>query len=238
MRRFLFIAGCFSISTVFSQGTPLLTGYIKDNVSHLVIPFASITNMSTHKTVLSNKNGVFKIAVAANQLLSFASVGYNFDTLRCTEMILTNDTLPVFLSPFTRKLEDVTVTAQYSGYQLDSLQRRKDFFQTITEHTVPVASIANSGAGFGINLDHFYGPEKRKRKVIGLFEQMEQEQYINYRFPPLLVSQYTTLSEDSLSLFIQQYRPAYSWLRKHTSREDLVYYINDKLKLFFKRKDQ
>jgi hypothetical protein len=196
------------------------------------------TNISLNKTVLSNKNGVFKISAGENQLLSFASVGYNFDTLRCTGTILQKDTLYIFLTPFRRTLQEVTVTSKYTGYQLDSIERRNDFFQTMSDHTIPVASNANSGAGIGLNLDHFYDREKRKRKVIGLFDQMEQEQYINYRFPPLLVSKYATLSEDSLSLFIQLYRPSYDWLRKYTTQEDILYYINDKLKLFLKAKEQ
>jgi len=39
-------------------------------------------------------------------------------------------------------------------------------------------------------------------------------------------------------LFMQQYRPSYNWLRKHTNEEDILYYVNDKLKIFFKRKEK
>jgi hypothetical protein len=236
MRYFFLFILCFTLSTGFTQNNMFIIGCVKDSISHEAIPYTSITNMSVKKTVLTNNNGHFKINVIENQLLSFASVGYNFDTLRLTKKVLQNDTIYIFLSPLIRNLQGVTVTSKvkYSAYQLDSLQRRKDFFQTMSDHTIPVTSLANSGAGIGFNLDHFYNREKRKRKVINLFDQMEQEQYINYRFTPSFVSKYATLSDDSLSLFIQQYRPTYNWLRKNVRQEDVLYYINDKLKLFLK----
>jgi hypothetical protein len=236
MRYFFLLILCFALSTGFTQNNILITGCVRDSISHETIPYTSITNIGIKKTVLTNKNGQFKINAKENQLLSFASVGYTFDTLRLTKKNLLKDTLYIFLSPLTRNLEGVTVISRYSAYQFDSLQRRKDFFQTMSDHIIPVTSLANSGAGIGINLDHFYNRENRKRKVINLFDQMEQEQYINYRFTPSLVSKYATLSDDSLSLFILQYRPTYDWLRKNIHEEDVFYYINDKLKLFLKDK--
>jgi len=239
MRSFLIFFLTVFISSAFSQNKVYLSGTLKDSISNQPLQFASVTNVTTRQTVLSNKNGFFKIAVSQNQLLSFASVGYNFDTVLINEKKLQKDTLHILLSPLTKSLADVTVYSnmKLSAYQSDSLKRRNDFFQTMSDHTLPVFSNGNSGSGIGLNLDRFYGREKRKKKAIDLFDQIEQEQYINYRFTPLLVSKYATLSADSLSLFIQQYRPAYSWLRKHTEEEDVLYYINDKLKLFFKRKD-
>ncbi len=230
----------FSLVTAasFSQNNLMMKGVLKDSITHNALPFASVTNMNTHQTVLSNKNGFFKISISLNQLLSVASVGYNFDTILMNEKNILKDTLHIFLSPLTRSLSEVTVYGKIklSAYQLDSIKRRKDFFETMSEHTLPVFSNANSGAGIGLNLDHFYNREKRKRNVISLFDLIEQEQYINYRFNPELVSKYTTLSNESLETFMQQYRPTYNWLRKHVEEEDIIYYINDKLKLFFKRK--
>ena len=66
---------------------------------------------------------------------------------------------------------------------------------------------------------------------------MEQEEYINYRFTPQLVSKYASLSIDSLIQFTQEFRPEYQWLRHHQTEEDMLFYINDKLKIFFKRED-
>ena len=69
-----------------------------------------------------------------------------------------------------------------------------------------------------------------------MYEMLEQEEYINYRFNKYLVSRYTTMQDDELSNFMQLHRPTYQWLRKHTSDEDMKYYINEQLKIYFKRK--
>ena len=233
-----FLLTCYGLIS-FAQNKNTINGVLKDSITQQAIQFASITNISSHQTVVSDKNGRFKISASLNQLLSIASVGYNFDTIRISEKKLKTDSLSIFVSPLTKSLEEVTVfgKSKLSAYQSDSLRRRKDFFQTMSEHTQPVFSDGNSGAGIGLNLDHFYNKEKRKRQALSLFDQIEQEQYINYRFSPSLINKYTTLSTDSLGLFMQQYRPTYTWLRKHSTEEDMMYYINDKLKLFFKRKE-
>ncbi len=222
-----------------AQQKNMLIGYIKDSSNNKPLPYASIINLYTNKINISNKSAFFSIPIKENQLISFASIGYNYDTLRITEKILAQDTLIILLSPLTHKLIDVTVYAskKYNAYQLDSMERRKDFFQLMSEHTQPVFSSANQGPGIGLNLDHFYNREKKKRNAIGLFEQMENEQYINYRFNPDEVSKYATFTSDSLLIFIQQYRPSFNWLRKHNSEDEILYYINDKLKIFFGRKE-
>ncbi len=239
VKNILLLVFIFMAGSVIAQDKPLFTGQVRDSVTQSPIAFASVTNLLTNKTVMSNKNGFFKIPLKESDLLSFASVGYYFDTIRITLKIINDEAAVFFINPITHQLNDVTVTAKtkFSRYQLDSMERRKNFFGTVSDHVQPVFSLANSGAGLGINLDHFYNREKRKRRSISMLDQMEQEEYINYRFTPVMTGGYTTFSSDSLMLFMQTYRPSYDWLRKHRSDEDLVYYINDKLKLFFKRRD-
>ena len=234
MKFFLFLFLCICAFSLSAQNKKLNTGLIKDSITQYPVAFTAITNINTWKTVISNKNGVFHLLLTENSLLSFAAIGYNFDTLRITKEILAKDTLSIFLKPLTKSLESVTVYSKikYNSYQMDSIKRRNEFFVNKSDYAIPTFSNGNSGTGIGFNLDHFYGREKRKRKVISLFEQMEQEQYINYRYNPVLVFEYTELQDDLLSLFMQQSRPNYNWLRTHTEKEDLLYYINDQLKLF------
>ena len=135
MRSFLLLFLTFFISAAFSQNKIFLSGTLKDSISNQPLLFASITNVNTRQTVLSDKKGVFKIAVSQNQLLSFASVGYNFDTVFINEKVLQIDTLHILLSPLTRSLAEVTVYSnmKLSAYQSDSLKRRKEFFFKIDE---------------------------------------------------------------------------------------------------------
>ncbi len=141
------------------------------------------------------------------------------------------------LNPIYKSLDDVSVTAYTNRYSADSLERRNQFLAKVGKNKIAVFSSANSGAGIGFNIDHFSKYEKNKRKAYKLFEMMEKEQYINYRFSLLLIKKYTQLQNDSLFNFMQSYRPSYKWLRKNSTEEDLKYYINEKLKLFYNRKD-
>ena len=106
---------------------------------------------------------------------------------------------------------------------------------TRVQYTIPTVALSNTGAGLGINLDRYSRHEKEKRKAFAFFEANEKEEYINYRFPAAIVTKYSGLKDDALQDFMQLHRPSYEWLRKHKTEEDIKYYINDKLKAFFKR---
>ncbi len=56
--------------------------------------------------------------------------------------------------------------------------------------------------------------------------------YIDYRFSPHVVAYYTGLKGDELRNFLRFYTPDYTWLRQHLSDEDVLYYLNDKLKIY------
>lgn len=211
-------------------------GYLRDSITREPIVLASITNLNTQTTVMTSASGRFKIDLQENHVLSFAAVGYYFDTIHYNKQFLLQDTLSLFLSPLAHSLGNVTVTAKgLSRYQLDSIERRKEFLQDIVDYTIPTVSKANSGAGIALNLDRFSRHEKNKRKAFAFFESNEKEAYINYRFPAAVVTQYSGLKDAELQQFMQQYRPSSVWLRRNRSEEDIKYYINEKLKLFFKR---
>jgi hypothetical protein len=211
-------------------------GYLRDSATHEPIVLASVTNLNTQRTVMTSMKGLFRIDISENQLLSFAAVGYHFDTIYYNNTHIAQDTLTLYLSPLAHNLGNVTVYAKgMSRYQLDSMERRKDFLHDIVNYTIPTIAQANSGAGIALNIDRFSKHEKAKRKAFAFFEANEKEAYINYRFPPALVTEYSGLKDEQLQQFMQQYRPTSEWLRKNKSEEDIKYYINDKLKLFFKR---
>jgi len=214
----------------------IIWGYLKDSITQEPIPLASVTNLNTGQTVMTSQKGRFRIELHVNQVLSFAGVGYHFDTIQYTFKHALQDTLLLMLAPLTRNLGNVTVRSRgWSRYQLDSMERRNDFLSGFVNYKIPTVAQSNSGAGIALNLDRFSRHERAKRKAFDFFEANEKEAYINYRFPQELVTQYSRLRGDSLQQFMQQYRPDADWLRTHLTDEDIMYYINDKLKLYFKR---
>ena len=237
MRTCLILLCCFCSFIATAQKKPVTWGYLRDSITHEPIVLASVTNTNTNKTVMTSYSGLFKIELAAGQVLSFAAVGYHFDTIHYTARHMEQDTLQLILSPLIRNLGTVTVTSTrgFSQYQLDSMERRKDLLRDIGNYTIPTVAQANSGAGIALNISHFSKHERSKRKAFAFYDANEKEAYINYRFTEPLVKQYSGLKDDRLQDFMQQYRPSYEWLREHRSDEDIKYYINTNMKFFFKR---
>lgn len=216
-----------------AQRTKERFGYLLDSATREPIALASVTNLNTGMTVMTGANGRFKITIAENHVLSFAAVGYYFDTIHYNKDYLLRDTILLYLAPLAHNLGNVTVTGRTGSmtrYQLDSIERREEFLRAVVSYKIPTFSKANSGAGIGLNLDRFSKHEKTKRRAFDFFEANELQAYINYRFSPEIVAKYTHLKGDELRDFMQQYRPTASWLRKNPAEADLMYYINDKLK--------
>ncbi len=234
--RYFFVAILIFLSfSSNGQKRKTIYGYLKDSVTNAPIALASVRNISTNTTTMTGNDGRFSIQAAENHILSFAAVGYFFDTLQYANSYLLQDTLYPALTPLVRDLGNVTVTnSGFSQYQLDSIERRKDFLQDIVNYTIPTVSQSNSGAGIALNLDRFSRHERNKRKALQFYETNEKEAYINYRFNTPLVVSLTRFKDEKLRLFMQQHRPTYDWLRKHTSEEDIRYYINEQLKIFSK----
>lgn len=233
MKGIVFALALLCISSLYAQPTRVIWGYLKDSATGEAIVMASVKNNQSKQTVMTNSKGRFSLAVSPNQLLSFSAVGYHFDTIYYSSTYLLQDTLQLHLASLVTSLGNVTVTTRgMSRYQLDSIQRHQDFFQSMGSSPLPTISPANYGAGVALNIDRFSKREKRKRKAIDYFTESEQEAYINYRYTAELVAKYTGLKEDTLLVFMGKSRPSWEWLRKHPNEEDLAYFINDQLKKF------
>jgi len=216
----------------------MVQGYLLDSSKYSPIKNGTVLNTNSNRSVTTNEKGIFSIPVAINDVLYFTADGYHFDTLRYKMMM--RDTIVVYMQLLAHVLPGVTVRTQgYTKYQLDSMQRREDFLTIAGGEKKPVATNATSGAGLGVDLDYLLSKKEReKRKAYKQFDEHEKEMYINTRFSPQVVHDYTGLTGDTLTHFMRLYTPSYEWLRNHTTDEDLFYYLNDKLKSFYKRRDE
>ncbi len=225
------IAACLTTSSYsFAQKSDKKIGVLKDSTTQMPIVLASVTNLTTRETVMTSSAGKFSIAVKPKDILSFAAVGYYFDTLTVTQENSVG-AIDAYLKPLGAYLGNVTVSSRgLNRYQLDSMERRKEFLQGIAGYMIPAVAKANSGAGIALNIDRFSKNEKKKRRAYAFYEDNENEAYINYRFTPELVASLTGFKDDALQAFMQTYRPSAAWLRSNLTKEDLVYYINAQLK--------
>lgn len=216
----------------------MVRGYVFDSSTRAPLTNAIITNENTHQLVFTNQKGFFQITASRNDMLSFDAFNYTFDTLMVTRIL--PDTVYITMVSEPERLPGVTVSTRgYSKYQLDSLQRRMSFISDVGPKKPSVSRANSQAAGIGINLDAIFSKKnKEKRRAYRIFEQNEKQAYIDYRFSTAIVAEYTGLKGDSLVMFIKKYTPSYEWLRAHPSDEDIVYYINDKLKQFLDNKQR
>lgn len=215
-------------SSLMAQRNMLVNGYLKDSISGTVIK-GNITNINNRRTVQTNENGLFKMEAAPNDFIFVTAPGYRYDTLNFS--ILFIDTIVVYLVPSPNLLPNITVTSNYNRYQLDSIQRKTAFEQD--RGTVYNAVDDNHGPGFGvsINLDRFFKKKYRNKKNEEIvFNRLEKDAYVRYRFSPEIVALYTGLQKGELQTFILKHSPSYVWLRLHPTNEDVLYYINSVLK--------
>lgn len=235
--KVLFIVFVLFFHTTIQAQQQLVQGYLKDSITHLTISGGTVTNAATKKNVVADANGFFAITAAPNELMYAFAKGYKYDTLRYS--MLFTDTLTLYLAPAENMLENVTVTAGYNRYQLDSINRRAAFEKVRGQQLPLFVKNRTSGFGLVLNLDRIF---KKKYKGQGKAEQsfnnMEQAAYVNFRFSPQFVAIYTGLKGAELLKFIDVYKPSYIWLRQHPLREQVVSYLSDKLKDYRKKTNQ
>lgn len=205
----------------------VIYGFVKDSATLYPI-VAKATNVTKKRSVTTDANGFFKLDASANDFIFISAADHVYDTLNYS--LFFTDTITLLLAPSGTLLPNVTVTTRYTRYQLDSIQRITEFQQDrgTTYSTVE----GNHGPGFGvtINLDRFKKKQRDKKKDERVFNMLEKSAYVNYRFSPQIVALYTGLKGAQLQSFIIKNQPTYEWLRLHPTNEDVLYYINQKLK--------
>lgn len=212
-----------------------LTGYLRDSATHFPIRAGTITNSTNNLRVRTDASGLFRIKAAPNDLVFAAAPSYRHATLRYSTLF--SDTVVVYLAPTGAVLPTVTVTAQYTKYQLDSMERKRTFEENRGRVLPAIASRPASGFGLTVNLDRFFKKKyQHKQRNERMYRGREEQAYVDYRFSPHLVAYYTGLKGDELKAFMQRYTPSYEWLRQHPYNEDVMYYLNDKIKLYKARR--
>ncbi|HVI49142.1 MAG TPA: carboxypeptidase-like regulatory domain-containing protein [Chitinophaga sp.] len=227
------ILSMLSVQLVKAQVT--VTGQVSDS-NRLVLPYATITNVNTGRHAQSDQGGFYKIQASRNDRIVISFVGYLPDTFRVARNEGT-ETVNVKLVVAGKFLKGVEITSQYTPYQLDSMERRRQYAYLLDlpdKHLVGESTPVGAGIVFS-PITRFSKREKQKRQFKKNYEDMEKEKYIDSRFTPVLVSQVTGLKGDSLQLFMRDNYPDYGTIRL-LGNNDLLYWITDRYKVWSKKK--
>ncbi|HEY4108988.1 hypothetical protein [Puia sp.] len=212
-----------------------MTGKIyKANSTEKLIS-VSIHNITQQRYDLSEEDGSYRIQAAPGDHISFSSVGYKADTVTITASLLTA-AYTVYLDVRAQTLQTVRV-GQLSNYQLDSMDRRKEYAWVYDHDNTPRMARDRQGAdGVGVTLNIFRNTSSAAKQRIKLEKRLEKEEedyYVDSRYNRDYVTKITRLKGDSLVDFMRRYRPSYDYCRR-AANVDILVYINDSYKQYMR----
>jgi hypothetical protein len=219
-------------------GQQFLTGKVfKKNSTEFLIS-VSIHNITEQRYDLSEENGSYHIQAAPGDHIAFSSVGYMADTITVTASLLTAE-CPIYLEVRAQTLQAVRV-GEFSNYQLDSMDRRKEYAWVYDHENTPHVAKDRQGAdGVGVTLNIFRNSGSAAHQRAGLKKRLEKEEedyYVDSRYNKDYVAKMTHLKGDSLLQFMRRYRPSYDYCRK-AATVDILVYISDSYKQYMKPED-
>ncbi|HXO74578.1 MAG TPA: hypothetical protein VN824_05090, partial [Puia sp.] len=133
------------LSSIKGSAQQFLTGKIYKKNSTEALISVSIHNISAQRYDLSEENGSYRIQVVPGDHVSFSSVGYIADTVTVTASMLTAD-FPVYLDVRAQTLKAVRV-GEFSNYQLDSMDRKKEYAWVYEHDNTPRVDHNRKGDG-------------------------------------------------------------------------------------------
>jgi hypothetical protein len=223
------------LSYLHGNAQQFLTGkiYKANSTEHLIS--VSIHNITAQRYDLSEEDGSYRIQAAPGDHISFSSVGYKADTITVTASLLTA-AYPVYMDVRAQTLTTVRV-GQLSNYQLDSMDRRKEYAWVYDHDNTPKLSKDRQGAdGVGVQLNIFRNTStaaKQRIKLEKRLEKEEEEYFVDSRYNKDYVAKITKLKGDSLGEFMHKYRPSYEYCRR-AANVDILVYISDSYKQYMK----
>jgi hypothetical protein len=208
-----------------------LTGkvYVKGTSDTLIS--VSIHNITTQRYDLSDEDGSYRVQATPGDHVAFSSVGHKTDTITITASIL-SASYPVYLEIKPQTLQAVRV--EFTNYQLDSMDRRKEYAWVYDHGNTPRVEHERSGDGVGVQLNVFRNSSqaaKQRERLEKRLQKEEQDYYVESRYSREYVTRITHMQGDSLKAFMKKYRPSYDYCRK-AAQVDILVYINDCYKLF------
>jgi hypothetical protein len=238
MRYSIYVIVLLLLGSLQGWGQQFLTGKVfKKNSTEFLIS-VSIHNITAQRYDLSEENGSYRIQAAPGDHIAFSSVGYMADTLTVTASLLTAD-CPIYLDIRPQTLQAVRV-GEFSNYQLDSMDRRKEYAWVYDhDNTEHIAKDRQGADGVGVTLNIFRNSGSAAHQRVHLRKRLEKEEedyYVDSRYNKDYVAKITHLKDDSLLQFMRRYRPSYDYCRK-AANVDILVYISDSYKQYMKPED-
>ena len=228
-----------------------LNGVVKDKSTNLPIPNANVKTL--YSTTFTSIIGQFNFGnVHIGDTLKISYIGYKPYYLVLNK--INTDTIHIYLEQIFILLKDVTIRGT-NDYKMDSILNRKTFASVFGHKSSglkdvfisksPNADIPysyntapNSTASImSVNLLSVISLLNKNRVPVSKLQKVllkdEEDSYVYHVFSKPKISSATSLRGDSLSDFMDRYRPTIKELKKMTDY-DLTLYIKKSYKEFIK----
>lgn len=199
-----------------SEAQTLIKGEVRDLETNSYMDNVNLKNVYTQQGLTIKADGKFSIPVKKGELIEFSKVGYQTVRVR-----ILSETEPEYYKIVMNKtpieLREVDIRGKPLDYKKDSIRYRKTYDIVMRkEHkddvdmrSMPLAMLSKKN--------------RQEWAFQEMYEQWEQEKYIDFVFNDKLVSRITYLQDEELKTFMRLYRPRYDFLRNVSEYEYLDY---------------
>ena len=218
MRSVFIFFFCLLCVKTLAQETSV-SGIIFDTESKDRLSRVNVENLTTGASVYNNINGVFTIDATPGDKLVFKQAEHFADTIKIQSYV----PLAIYMRRIAIQLKQVNIFDTLMDPQKRMAQKRRDY-------SIIYGSIAGKdfltftpGAGVGLGIDAIYNSlSRRGRNAAHLRETIENDyrrDVVDYRFNSTMVGRITGLKGQSLTDFMDRYRPGYYFLANATEYE-------------------
>ncbi len=216
MKHILYIIALFFLFIAKSEAQTIIKGEVKDLETNSYMDNVNLKNVYTQQGLTIKADGKFSIAVKKGELIEFSKVGYQTVRIR----ILSEkepEYYKIVMNKAPIELREVDIRGKPLDYKKDSIRYRKTYDIVMRkEHkddvdmrSMPLAMLSKKN--------------RQEWAFQEMYEQWEQEKYIDFVFNDKLVSRITYLQDEELKTFMRLYRPRYDFVRNVSEYEYLDY---------------
>lgn len=204
----------FPVGQTLAQS--VMKGHIRDFANNQPLDNVNVRNIYTMVGMTTLKDGVFQVRIKKGELVEFSKVGYQ--TLRIR--IQNENEIPYYVLDMKRvpiELREVDIKGKPLDFKSDSIRYRQVYKIVLNKprrndidmRSMPLAMLSKK------NREEWAFQE--------MYDEWEQNKFIDFTFNEKLVQRITYLSGPRLDEFMKRYRPSYEFLRTASEYEYLDY---------------
>ena len=202
------------ITEAFAQ--TMIKGEVRDLADNSLMENVNVKNIYTQEGLTLKANGLFSIQVKKGELIEFSKVGYQTVRVRIVSE-KEPEYYKIVLSKTPIELREVDIRGKPLDFKKDSVRfrktydivMRKDRKDDVDMRSMPLAMLSKKN--------------RQEWAFQEMYEQWEQEKYIDFVFNDKLVHRITYLEKEELQTFMKLYRPRYDFVRNVSEYEYLDY---------------